>query len=107
MSNPCCLPLFQRPRGIRPATLAQLRGDPCRDDVLFCALRLAVFVLLSLRLFISQVDNPTSLENIETKVSIFPPRLSTCSQRLFRLKWLDEILEYCPGVKVCHPSLEL
>jgi len=64
---------LQRPRGIRPATLAQLRGDPRRNDVFFGALRPAMFVILSLRLFISQVDNPTSLENIETKVSISPP----------------------------------
>ncbi|KAH9993679.1 small GTPase superfamily [Russula compacta] len=33
------------------------------------------------------VDNPTSLENIETK-------------------WLDEILEYCPGVKLVLVALK-
>ncbi|KAG9312893.1 small GTPase superfamily [Chiua virens] len=34
------------------------------------------------------VDNPTSLENVETK-------------------WIDEILEFCPGVKVCASLLTL
>ena len=42
-------------------------------------------ILLSLCLFISQVDNPTSLENIEAKVSLCLSRstdmLSTRSQR--------------------------
>ncbi|EED80580.1 predicted protein, partial [Postia placenta Mad-698-R] len=33
------------------------------------------------------IDNPTSLDNIESK-------------------WIDEILEYCPGVKVCRMPLK-
>ncbi|KAH9975865.1 P-loop containing nucleoside triphosphate hydrolase protein [Lactifluus volemus] len=39
------------------------------------------------RLFTLQVDNPTSLDNIEAK-------------------WLDEILEYCPGVKLVLVALK-
>ena len=47
----------------------------------------------------SQVDNPTSLENVETKVILSfllmgTLRLNEC------LQWIDEIIEFCPGVKV-------
>lgn len=50
------------------------------------------------------VDNPTSLENVESKVSlschsIYNPPIIHLIQSL-SLQWLDEILEYCPGVKV-------
>lgn len=45
------------------------------------------------------VDNPTSLENVESKVSLptFFISLPTCAHRI---QWLDEILEHCPGVKL-------
>jgi hypothetical protein len=56
---------------------------------------------------VPQVDNPTSLENIETKVSACLSRAEIVVHSFSTLiqpsKWLDEILEYCPGVKVCHP----
>lgn len=52
----------------------------------------------SLMLIQRKVDNPVSLENVEAKVK------ANC---LFTLvlfsentQWIDEILEYCPGVKV-------
>ena len=45
------------------------------------------------------VDNPVSLENVESKVitTVFSNFLDIWSG----WQWLDEILEYCPGVKVC------
>lgn len=51
------------------------------------------------------VDNPVSLENVESKVLhylyVHGMLLTNSSQ------WLDEILEYCPGVKVCSPCIPL
>lgn len=47
----------------------------------------------------AQVDNPTSLVNIETKVRTF--RSTVVQHTLIPLQWIDEVLEYCPGVKVC------
>lgn len=48
----------------------------------------------------SQVDNPTSLENVESKVHA-PLLPMVPSQLNFFGQWIDEIIEYCPGVKVC------
>lgn len=44
------------------------------------------------------VDNPTSLENVESKVCVSCH--FTYTHPIMHLQWLDEILEYCPGVKV-------
>jgi hypothetical protein len=46
------------------------------------------------------VDNPISLENVESKVDHLPP-FPTFLDNWSAWQWLDEILEYCPGVKVC------
>jgi len=58
----------------------------------------------------SQVDNPTSLENIETKVGLtclgYGDRGRLVLNTFILRQWLDEIVEHCPGVKVCYPSLE-
>lgn len=45
------------------------------------------------------VDNPTSLENVESKVSLptFFIYLRSCAHGI---QWLEEILEHCPGVKL-------
>ncbi|KAL9713713.1 Rho GTPase [Leucoagaricus gongylophorus] len=56
------------------------------------------------------VDNPTSLENVESKVSlschsIYNPPIIHLIQSL-SLQWLDEILEYCPGVKLVLVALK-
>ncbi|TFY72316.1 hypothetical protein EVG20_g696 [Dentipellis fragilis] len=50
------------------------------------------------------VDNPTSLENVESKVHPLPH--STCAYLLTVWQWLDEILEYCPGVKLVLVALK-
>lgn len=48
------------------------------------------------------MDNPVSLENVESKVS---PAVSIASLFAYSTtQWIDEILEYCPGVKVRHIS---
>lgn len=50
---------------------------------------------------LEQVDNPTSLENVESKASVaFIYLIALLTVELPHLQWLDEILEYCPGVKV-------
>jgi hypothetical protein len=55
---------------------------------------------------LTQVDNPTSLENIETKVSVCLSSAGIVAHSFSTPKWVDEILEYCPGVKVCHPLFQ-
>ncbi|KAG1831301.1 P-loop containing nucleoside triphosphate hydrolase protein [Suillus variegatus] len=51
------------------------------------------------------VDNPTSLENVESKVHA-PLLPMVPSQLNFFGQWIDEIIEYCPGVKLVLVALK-
>ncbi|KAF5362545.1 hypothetical protein D9756_002550 [Leucocoprinus leucothites] len=53
--------------------------SPCQEE--FDRLRSLSYAETHVIMICFSVDNPTSLENVESK-------------------WLDEILEYCPGVKL-------
>ncbi|KAF8074773.1 P-loop containing nucleoside triphosphate hydrolase protein [Lyophyllum atratum] len=49
------------------------------------------------------VDNPTSLENVESKVKLESRPYSLV---LNHLQWIEEILEHCPGVKLVLVALK-
>lgn len=58
-----------RPGRIRSAAVIELRRDACYHAMFFSRFPITLIIARLIHVFVIKVDNPTSLENVESKVT--------------------------------------